>query len=815
MTGLPKIQSYWLMLIATVITVAIVNTSQLITQRISLLLDRQASELLAADLVIVSAHSVPEEYAQHAAKLGLRVSRTVGLRTAIFIEDDAQLVELKAVDSFYPLRGQLEKSVDLSGDKTKVQQGPKAGEVWLDSKLVSILGGEVELGRSRLAANWLLTYEPDRGGTLFNLAPRILMNMEDLSATGLIVPGSRVNYRLLFAGEQSQISEFSDWLKPRLVDGETIRNLDNARPEMRRALERTHQFFALSIVLTLVIAMVAIAITARYTASREAPKVAMLRAFGISQSRLFQFYAWQLSKVWLIATLTGIGIGWLSQFPLQWALDGWFGKELPPVYALRPYVTAAIVGLISLAGFSLPYLVNVIATPPMQVFRHISSPQSIRRNLLVSGSAIVAVFLVLVILMQSSKLAMATLAIVLVTALLLPVIFRLMINALLYSAIPGFWMRQYLLSRLKTNTRAAVFVMSGFSLALLSILLIAVVKDELLSSWQRQLPDDIPNYFLVNIPSDEVSETRQFLKLRQISSSTAYPLVRTRLTHINAEPVETIEFSSPRAERLLHHSFNISSALNLPDDNTVLEGNWLDPNNELAQLSVEQGMTEALQIGVGDILTFSVGSAVIEAPITSIRTVFWENFKPNFYVIANQRLIESLPQTWLLSALIKDAQKPALKQLLARFPSVTLLDITELMARMRGIVDRASIALEFFYMFAVASAFIVLLAAVQTGRHERQTESSLLRALSAKTNQLRRVNILEFTLMGALIGLFSALFASLAGWIVSVYFFDIDYQFSPALWGYSLVSAIIVLTIAGILVSRKVYNISPMKILRS
>jgi len=803
------------MLIATIITVAIVNTSQLITQRISLLLDRQASELLAADLVIVSANSLPEEYLQHAVKLGLKVSRTAGLRTAIFIEDDAQLVELKAVDSFYPLRGQLEKSVDLSGDKSSVQQGPEAGEVWLDSKLVSLLGGEVELGRSRLKANWLLTYEPDRGGSLFNLAPRILMNMEDLSATGLIVPGSRVNYRLLFAGEQNQIAEFSDWLKPRLGEGETIQNLENARPEMRRALERTHQFFALSIVLTLVIAMVAIAITARYTASREAPKVAMLRAFGISQSRLFRFYAWQLIKVWLIATLTGIGIGWLSQFPLQWALDGWFGKELPTVYAVRPYLTAAIVGLISLAGFSLPYLVNVVATPPMQVFRHISSPQSIRRNLLVSGSAIAAVFLVLVILMQSSKLAMATLAIVLAAALLLPVIFRLMINALLYSARPGFWMRQYLLSRLKMNTRAAVFVMSGFSLALLSILLIAVVKDELLSSWQRQLPDDIPNYFLVNIPTEDVPDTRQFLNLRQISSSTAYPLVRTRLTHINTESVETIEFSSPRAERLLHHSFNISSALNLPDDNTVLEGKWIDPDNELAQLSVEQGMAEALQIGVGDILTFSVGSTVIEAPITNIRTVFWENFKPNFYVIANQQLIENLPQTWLLSALIEESQKPELKQLLARFPSVTLLDITELMARMRGIVDRASIALEFFYMFAVASAFIVLFAAVQTGRHERQTESSLLRALSARTNQLRRVNILEFTLMGTLIGLFSALFASLAGWIVSVYFFDIDYQFSPALWGYSLMSAIMVLTIAGILVSRKVYNISPMKILRS
>jgi putative ABC transport system permease protein len=815
MSGLPKIQSYWLMLIATIITVAIVNTSQLITQRISLLLDRQASELLAADLVIVSGNSYSDEYVRQAEKLGLRVSQTISLRTAIFIGEDVQLVELKAVDSYYPLRGHLERSVELASDKVRVQRGPTIGEVWLDSKLLTLLGNSVELGKSRLAANWLLTYEPDRGGALFNLAPRILMNLEDLAATGLIIPGSRASYRLLFAGEQSQIEQLSSWLKPRLSDDETIQSLENARPEMRRALERTRQFFALSIVLTLVIAMVAIAITARYTASREAPKVAMLRAFGISQSRLFRFYAWQLGKIWLIATLIGLLVGWFSQYPLQWALDGWFGKELPVVYAMRPYLVAAIVGLISLAGFSLPYLVNVIATPPMQVFRHVDNSKSIQRNLLISSSAISAVFLVLIILMQNSKLAMTTLAIVLVAALILPVIFRLMINALLFSNTANFWMRHYLLSRLKTSSRGAMFVMSGFSLALLSILLIAVVKDELLSAWQTQLPDDIPNYFLINIPTEEVSAINSFLEQRQIPSSTAYPLVRTRLTHINDIDVETIEFTNPRAARLLHHTFNISFAKKIPDDNAVVAGKWIDSNSGVAQMSVEQGMAESLGIEIGDVLSFSVAGEMIEVPITSIRSVLWENFKPNFYIIANQQLIEDLPQTWLLSALIKDDQKRDLKQLLAKFPSVTLLDITELMERMRGIVERASIALEFFFIFAVASAFIVLLAAIQTGRQERQSETSLLRALSAKTSQLYRINVLEFTLMGVLIGLFSALFASLAGWIISVYFFDIDYRFSPALWGYSLISAVVVLTIAGTLVGRKVYNISPMKILRS
>jgi len=210
-----------------------------------------------------------------------------------------------------------------------------------------------------------------------------------------------------------------------------------------------------------------------------------------------------------------------------------------------------------------------------------------------------------------------------------------------------------------------------------------------------------------------------------------------------------------------------------------------------------------------------VGSHTLRAPVTSIRSVLWENFKPNFFLISNPELLLDLPQFGLMSALIREPDKSALKALLRDFPSITLLDITELMARVRGIVDKAAVALQFFFAFALVSALIVLLAAIQTGRQEREIESALLRALAANTGQLYRVHVLEFALMGALIGLFSAALASLAGWAISVYLFDLDFRFSAAVWGYGLLSASVVLTIAGTLVSRRVYNVSPMKILRS
>ena len=811
---IPALRSYWLMLVATAITVAIVSASQLVTQRIERLLDNQANELLAADLVIVSSNDLSRKYREQALARGLSIATTVSLRTALFIGDEPQLVELKAVSENYPLRGQLEIAEGFTAARQKTKRIPASGTVWVDAKLQQTLNTELEIGMSTFESQWLITDEPDRGGSLFNLAPRVLMNIDDLEGTELILPGSRVRYRLLVAGDETSVADFRDWLTAELVEGESIQDVENARPEMRRALDRTRQFFALSIVLTLVIAMVAIAITARYTAVMESSKVAVLRAFGVSRSRLLGFYLLQLVKLWLIAVIIGGGLGWLSQYPIEWTLDGWFGSKLPPVYLWQPFITASLVSFISLTGFCMPYLFNVITTPPMQVFRPLANRQTLLRRIGFGVAAILTVFIVLLLLMQSSKLAVMVLLIVLLVSVFLPAIFIFLIKILLLSSNRAFWLRAYLLSRLRSVGRGAIVVMSGFSLVLLSILLISVVKDEILFEWRAQLPENIPNYFLVNIQKENIDAISGFLQQQEIQFSNPYPLVRTRLEAINQVPVRDIEFADPRAEHLVNHTFNVSYSRQLPDDNKIIEGDWLPFETTENQLSVELGMAQRLDLKIGDVLTLSVADEFFEAPVTSIRSVEWENFKPNFYLIANKSLIEDRPQTWLLSALIESQHKSVLKQLLSRFPAITLLDVSVIISRVRTIVDRATVALEFFFLFALASAFIVLLAAIQIGKQERRRESSLLRALAAQGSQLYRMHVLEFTLMGLLIGFFAALVASLSGWLVSVQIFEMGYHFSIRTFVYGLLSATLILTVSGILVSRKVYNETPMKALR-
>jgi len=806
---IPRIHAWWLLWLSVVITISIVAASQLFTQRISLLLDHQAAELLAADLLISSSDKLPPGFQQLAQQHGLTTATTVSLRTAIFIDDEAQLIELKAVSENYPLRGTLERKYSLLGESTKIEQGPQPGEIWIDSKIAAQLHKNIELGLINLKASWIISYEPDRGGSLFNMAPRILMSQQNLQSTGLLVAGSRAKYHLLVAGEQHAVDQFALSIRPLLEDGQRLQTLENARPEMRNALDKTRKFFALSIVLTLVIAMIAIAITARYSAYKESIKVAVMRTFGISSKRLITFYLSQLLKVWLWAIPAGLLLGYLAQFPLQWTLGLWFGTRLPET-GYWPYVVASLIGLISLIGFSLPHVLNVLETPPMQVFRQINQRLSRVKSVFLLSSSLITLFVVLMLIVNELQMAGLLFVVILLFAAFIPLVLKLILKLLMSFNRKQFWLNAYVLSRLLSGQRNALFVMSGFSLTLLSVLLISQVKDQLLQDWEMQLPQDKPNFFLVNIPTAEAKPLARFLHSEKVSTSVAYAMVRTRLSAINGVDVKSIQFESERSNHFKNHVFNMSFSDEVPADNQIIEGDW-----SAGGFSVEQGMAQTLNIKLGDVLQFSVQGALFEAVVSNIRTVVWENFQPNFYVLAPRQLLESQPQTWLMSAFIDQHQKTVLKPLLQQFPTVTLLDISELMRRIKGIIHSASLALEFFFIFATLSAIIVLLSALNTTNRQREMEIALLQVVGANRRQKLLSQLAEFILMGILVGVFAALFASLTGWIVGNMFFDLSYTFSIGLWVISLMSSIVLITTMGTLFIRRSFSISPMRLLRS
>jgi putative ABC transport system permease protein len=451
----------------------------------------------------------------------------------------------------------------------------------------------------------------------------------------------------------------------------------------------------------------------------------------------------------------------------------------------------------------------------MRVLRDMQHGLADRRSWLIIVPSLLTLQLVLMLIVPELNLAVILFAVIVLVAIIVPFILRLFLYLYARVGKDRFWLKFYVLSRINSPNRNALFVMSGFSLTLLSVLLIAQVKDRLIGDWEASLPGDIPNYFLVNIPTAEVSRLVQFLEDHGIEASSPYALVRARLKQINGVEVKEVEFPTERADRLRNHTFNISYSSVLPADNAVVEGNWIGLREDGDEFSIEAGMAKDMGIQLGDRLAFSVGSETFISEVSSIRSVVWENFRPNFYVLGTAQQLAKMPQTWLMSARLDANKKQWLKPLIGQFPSVTLLDISEVMQRIKGIIDRASIALQFFFGFAILAAFLVLMSALNTANPDRQREIALLVTLGASRRHKLASQAWEFVLMGSLVGIFAAFFASLVANLMAIFFFDLDFLLQPEMWLFSLVSAIFFITFFGLLLIYRGFEVSPMKLLRS
>ena len=424
-------------------------------------------------------------------------------------------------------------------------------------------------------------------------------------------------------------------------------------------------------------------------------------------------------------------------------------------------------------------------------------------------------FLVLLLVVSEIRLAGLLFLVVIGAAIAVPLVLRGLVLALGRTGRRRFWLKNYILSRLLVANRNALVVMSGFSLTLLAVLLIFIVKDQLLLDWEQQLPEGQPNYFLINIPTQDVEALQAMLSDAGVPTSGAYPMIRARLSAVNGVAASDLQTEGERRTHFLTHTFNISYTESLPKDNEIVQGAWLGDSEDAHSFSVEAGMAEELGLVLDDELTFTVAGEPFSARVSSIRSVVWENFRPNFYVIGAEAQLAAMPQTWLLSAYIGDQGREVLRPLVRRFPSVTLLDVTEVLQRVKGIVDRASMALEFFFVFSMVAAVIVLLSALNTANRERSLEVALLQALGASRASKWYSQLFEFVFMGVMVGVFAALLASLTGYVVARQFFDIEYSLTPGLWIYSIVLAVGLITAVGALFVSRAFATSPMRLLRS
>ncbi|MGE8498237.1 MAG: ABC transporter permease [Pseudomonas sp.] len=776
----------------------------------------RASEFLGADLLLSGSAHARQEQIDSGKQAGLEHARVIEFSSVIAGDEGIQLASVKAGDDAYPLRGQLKSAAEPYGPE-EVGDGPKPGEAWAEARLFAALdlkpGDSIEVGAKTLRLSRVLTYLPDEAGDFYSLNPHVLIHLDDLDATGVVQPGSRVRYREQWRGDAEALAAYREAVTPGLEPHQRLEDARDGSRQVGGALGRAERYLNLASLAAVLLAGVAVALSAARFAARRFDASALMRCLGLSRNQALGLFSLQLAILGLAASLTGALLGWFGQYALFYLLQGLLPAEVPPGDAW-PALAGMATGLVALAGFALPPLAALGRVPPLRVLRRDLLPVP-ASSWLVYGAALFAMGVIMWRMSLDLQLTLALLGGGLLAALLL--------GGLLLVGLQG--LRRLLagatlpwrlgLGQLLRHPLAAAGQSLAFGLIILAMALIALLRGELLDTWQDQLPEDAPNHFALNILPAEKDAFAA--RLTELSSHPAplYPVVPGRLIMINGEPVRQLVSKESRGERAIQRDLSLTWAADLPADNRLIAGNWWDaqPASDVPGVSVESELAESLQLKLGDRLTFTVGGLNREVQVTNLRQVDWNNFQPNFYMIFEPGTLQDLPVTYLTSFHLPPNQERELVELSRAFPAVTLLQVEALLAQLRSILAQVTLAIEFVLLFVLAAGLAVLFAGLQATLDERIRQGALLRALGAERSLMQRARRTEFGLLGAASGVLAALGCELISFLLYRYAFDLQWSPHPWLLLLPLIGALLVGS-AGVLGTRRALNASPLTVLR-
>lgn len=803
-----------LLFVALCIAVASVAAVGFLADRVSRALETEARQMLGADLVLVADQAIDEEFVREAEARGLRTARTVVFPSMVFAKGGAQLVEIKAVGSAYPLRGQLRLAAQPDGEDRPVTSGPAAGSAWGDARLFTLLaltpGAPLGVGQLQLPVNGVLTQEPDRSFNLFSVAPRLLMHIDDVDASGLIQFGARVRYRLLLAGSDPAVAGWREWAASRLQRGQRLEGIADARPEVRNALDRAQRFLGLASLLTVILSAIAVALAARRYMQRHLDACAVLRCLGMTQGGLLRLHALGFLMMSLLAAMLGVVLGFGAHFVLVSAMSGLLGAPLP-IPGGRPVVEGLLVAGALLFGFAMPPLLQLARVPTLRVLRRELGPPA---PLAVLGYLFGFLLLAVLVVRAAGELRLGLFAVggfVGALAVFWGIAWLAVWLAGKLRGGVGFGWRQGL-ATLARHGPANTLKIVALGVGLMALLLLGVTRLELVEAWQKSVPADAPNRFVINIQPEQRQAVADWFAAQGVAAELS-PMVRARLLSVNGRAISASDFpDDDRAQRLIEREFNLSWRSELPPGNELVSGRWF--SGKAGEASVEAGLAKTLGIALGDRLVFSVAGVDKAVEVTSLRKLDWDSMRVNFFVLTPPGVLEAAPASYITSFHLAAERRPAAARLVEEFPNLTVIDIDAILAQIQSVVGQVVAAVQFVFLFTLAAGAAVLYATLLTAIDERRFDLAVMRALGARRAQLRAALLVELATVGGLAGLIAALGAAAVGQLLARQVFQLEPEFS---WVAPLLAGLccsLATTLLGWLTLRRLLVVPPLAALR-
>lgn len=768
----------WFVLALTLCVACVVSVA-LLADRLDAGLKSSGREFIGGDRVLVASRPVDALQLGRWQRSGAEVQATVNFNTMLFHGEALQLASVRAVPAGFPFYGTL---------KIAPQSDIRPGHIWLSARLMQLLavnvGDAIDVGNASLTVAGVLQEEPDQGFSPFQMAPRALVSSDDLERIGALLPGSRQEWRYLLKVPREQLAELDRqrlplpgqrWLTPSSSDSRSGKTLANAE-----------RFFRLAALTGVLLGALAMAIAVRQFAERQTGMLALLKTLGASRRTLWQLLGGLLLALTLVGSLLGLLIGLGIQSVMLSQLGGLLPPDLPPP-SWRPFALALTVALFVTVLLSFIPFLRLMRIAPLRVLRREISadiPAWWGIPLALGG-----LFILTWVFMGDALLALGLIG---GMALLMGLLALLGSGLLrLGRRVKGPASLRLALSRMVRERGRGLFQLAGFSLALLLLGLLWAVRSDLLGDIRQHLPADAPNRFLVNLMPEERIPVLALLKEAGASTSDFYPMIRGRLTRIAGEQVASEgKPGRPGIDREL----NLTTAPTLPFENRIVSGHWLAGPGEV---SVDAEVAARLGIRLGDKLDFTIEGRDVSATVTSLRAIRWDSLRPNFYMIFSEDVLASFNLTWMGSYRLPSGMQKAELELVRQYPTISLVDVDELIRRLTAVSDQVSRALGLMLALITAAALLVLLAQTQASMAARRSELVLMRTLGAPGALLSRMLGWELMVTGALAGVCAAAVAEGCVLFLQTWWFSGAASWHLSLWlGLPLLGALLV-TLVG------------------
>ena len=822
-----RTRAFTLLLLSLVVATASITAISIFVERIDNTLYAEASAFIAADGKIQGSLPPKEEWRSRAQSLGLRQAETKSFRAMVFAGENMILASVKAVDSGYPLRGELQLGDTLTTSSTTTntptivttQHGPEPGTAWLAPRLFNTLGinpGEtVKIGNANFVASMIIIKEPDNIESAFGMAPRAMIHIDNIASTGALQVGSRVNHSLMFAGDNEAIAAFQSSVDSELGEHWRWISPEDGSAAFGSALEKARRFLLLAGSLSVLLACVAIALAAHHFALQQHTQVALLKTFGLTPARVQTFYLLLLALLATSGYILGSTAGWLLHHGLLILL----ANLLPPVLAsagFQPFLLGALTCSLALFAFAGPPLMKLRAIAPAEILRSESEQGSASAASI--GLGIFATSLLIAIYSQDLKVTavlVGTLAIgVLASALVATLLLKL--TKRLQGQVHGVWrLGLSNLQRHKQFTALQIFVFA--SVALL-ILVLTQLRSTLTEQWQPQVAET-PNHYVFNIFQDDLDDIQHIFTEQNVKVSTYYPMSRGRLIQVNGEATDTRIL--PKQQRTNYdRELNLTWSPTLGSDNTIEKGAWwteepIDHNNTDMQVSAEFSYADGLGLEIGDTLRFSIAGQELDAKLTSIRNVQWDTMNPNFYMIFDRPIANDFAANWVTSFYLPKERKDFLIELTSRYPTLSLFELDQTLEAITEVLNRVTRAIEFILFMVLGASVLVMLTSIQSSLGERLRESALLRSFGAPRSFVQSVLLVEFASIGFLAGVFACVGAEACLYFVRVSIFDMPATIHWIMWLTTPWVASVLIALLGYLATVSTTRIPPLQVLRT